>query len=139
MLKNKDEIVANGRLKGPKNEIWWKLKETYGINKTPKALYTCVKCNRWNLKEDLGLIELSTAEQTDIHFEENIAIAQECTSDSDESGIKSDDLDDFTIPNQTLEDRHSTAIEIFIPKEKWRAIEPEEKIYMRNVKYLSST
>lgn len=56
ILENKEKLISDGQLRPPSDNIWQEIKLNYKIDKTEKAIYTCVSCNRWNLKYELAWI-----------------------------------------------------------------------------------
>lgn len=59
ILENKEKIICEGRLRPPSDRIWQEIKRKYKVIMTKKALYTFVSCNRWNIKCELGLLQLN--------------------------------------------------------------------------------
>lgn len=135
ILKNKARLLHNGKLLPPAHEVWKLLKDEYSINKTPKALYTYVSCNSWNIKEDLfGNSNTTEAEEA---TDERCDDLREDSDDSCISDYMENSEEDWGvgIRNTTEQSRQpSTSFVLFIPKEKWKAIEPEERTYYRQTR-----
>lgn len=103
----------------------------YSINKTEKAIYTCIVCNRWNIKNDLGILRETDLSRKDLEEEEHLADTSEEVED------------DTNILEEEIYERNNdfptTTAKIFIPKDKWSAIEPQERLYARTMQYNSTS
>lgn len=142
ILENKEKLIRDGQLRPPSDRIWQEIKLKYNINKTEKAIYTCVSCNRWNLKYELGLLKRKILEENEEIEDFQI---QEAVIGLNDKYDREDALGDDKAEEEEAEDgeldsiccmqrgQPSTSFQIHIPKEKWKVIEPEERVYARNI------
>jgi len=120
----------------------WKCTPTYRSNmgtdknrkqhkKTAKALYTCVSCNRWKIKDLLGIgINLNRNEEDPILLQDPESTEEVCVSSDIEKSQESKD-EEFEPEDKTIVDHPTSGFKIFIPREKWKIIHPQERIYNR--------
>lgn len=140
--ENKEKLICEGQLRPPSDSIWQEIKQKYKIIKTEKAIYTCVSCNRWNLKYDLGLLKRKIQEENEeieeLDSEDAVIGLNEKYDEEDALGNSKDveeEAEDGELDNICFmpKEQPSASFQIHIPKEKWKVIEPEERVYVRNI------
>ncbi|XP_048874682.1 uncharacterized protein KIAA1958 isoform X1 [Brienomyrus brachyistius] len=65
ILERKSEVVKDGRIAVPSDKVWRELSQNLNGVISPKALYTLVKRNGYNVCQDLGVEYVQTKQEPD--------------------------------------------------------------------------
>lgn len=128
IVEQKNFVLVDGKLRPPTDVIWQDIKNKYCFKKSPKALYTFVACNKWNVQVDLGLVHSHNIQRCTTEEQRNSSKTEE-----ENEIIYEDDTDHshVTFDPEPVKKGTST-FTLSIPKKKWRIIEPEEKTLVVN-------